>query len=96
MALRTQPVALRPQIEAMRLVAVRAGYPGAEHPALQERAVFEHLTVDLAVSVVKARFQIGGSIGIEQRRAGYGILRNHPASRVAGATGIDFRRRKRL
>ena len=57
----------------VRVVAVGAGDAGAVHAALQERAVFEHLAVDLAVGVIKA--------GLEQRRAGR-QSRNLPARRI--------------
>jgi hypothetical protein len=51
----------------MRFMAVGTGDAGVEHPALHERTVFKHLAVDLSVGLVKARFEHGGEIGIEER-----------------------------
>ena len=50
-ALCAQRVALGTQLGAVRVVAVRAGDPRSIHPALQKRAVFVDLTVDLPVGV---------------------------------------------
>ena len=95
-ALAAEPVTLGAQRQAVRLMAIRACDARMIHAALHEGAVFEHLAVDLAVGVIQARLQVGGGIGIEQRRAWLGILRNHPASRVACGARVEFRRDKWL
>jgi hypothetical protein len=45
------------KLEAVRLVAVTAGHTGAEHPALNERAVFVHFVLDLPVRKVEVFVQ---------------------------------------
>ena len=74
---------------AVRLVAVRAGDAGMVHPALQERAVFEHLAVDLAVGMVQARLQQRRQVGVEEWRADRRVLGDRPC----GARGTARRRR---
>src|SRR4051812_50095185 len=76
----------------MRVVAVRAGHAGVVHPALPERAVFEHLAVDLAVRVIEAGFEIRGKIGIEEGRAGEGGWSDRLAAGGASGAGIELRR----
>jgi hypothetical protein len=48
-ALRANGVTLCPQLQTVRLVAVRAGDAGAMHGALHERAVLKDFAIDLAI-----------------------------------------------
>ncbi|MFO1046390.1 MAG: hypothetical protein U1E52_00580 [Geminicoccaceae bacterium] len=60
-ALAADGIALGAQLQAMGLVAARAGDPGRGHLALRERAVIVYLALHPSVGVVGA--------GVEQRRA---------------------------
>ena len=53
MALKTNPVAFRSKLQAMRLVAIAAGHPSIEHPALDERTVLVYLIPNLSVWIVE-------------------------------------------
>ena len=59
----------RPQLQAVRVVAVRTGDARLEHAALQERAVFVDLVEDLAVGMIEAGIEQVGHVGIEERMA---------------------------
>ncbi len=96
MALGAQRVALGAQLQAVRLVAVGAGDTCGVHAALQERAIFEDLAVDLSVRVIEARLQIRGEIGIEKRRARHGMPGDHLAAGMAGGAGVELHRQERL
>src|SRR6202023_4005906 len=84
MALRAQAVPLGVQLDAVRVVAVRAGDPGGMHPALQERAVFIDLAVDLPIGVIETGFEQRREIGVEKGRAWRRVLGDLLAARVAG------------
>ena len=56
-ALGAQSIALGTQLCGVRFMTVRAGDPGGMHAALQERAVFVHLAVDLPVGVIMTRYR---------------------------------------
>ncbi len=85
MALRAKRIAFGPQGEAMRLMAVRAGDAGMMHAALQERAIFEHLAVDLPVGMIEAGLQQRRQIGVEEGRSDRRILGDDLAARMASA-----------
>ena len=53
MALKTNPVAFHSKLQTMRLVAIAAGHPSVEHPALDERTVLVYLIPNLSVWIVK-------------------------------------------
>ena len=97
-ALAADGVALGAQLQAVRLVAVGAGHAGRVHPALQERAVDEHLAVDLAVGVVEGRVEqrwagsrraaAGRSRGRRPAASGGHGRGRRPRSRCASASGV--------
>ena len=74
----------------MRLVAVGAGDAGRVHPALQERAVDEHLAVDLAVSVVQRRVEQRGAVAVEQRLADRVPVAEWRAAGMTGSAHLGF------
>ena len=96
MALRAERIALGPQLRAVRVMTVRAGDPGGMHAALQERAVFVDLAVDLPVSVIKAGFEQRRQIAVEEGLTGHRALGDHLASRVTGRAGLELGRRQLL
>jgi hypothetical protein len=53
MALKTNSVAVRSKLQAVRLVAIAAGHSGIEHPALDERTVLVYLIPNLSVWIVE-------------------------------------------
>jgi hypothetical protein len=82
MALRTERIALGLRPGAMRVVAVRAGDASGMHPALQKRAVFVDLTVDLPVGVIETGLQQRRQIGVEVGLARHRVLGDHFAARI--------------
>src|SRR5208283_5027978 len=90
MALRTEPIALRAERQTMRLMAIGAGDAGMIHAALHERAIFEHLAIDLTIGVIEAGLKQRGQIGIEESRARARILRDHLAAGVAAGANIEL------
>mgnify|MGYP003694035785 CR=1 FL=1 len=95
-ALRAERIALGSQLRAVRVVAVRAGDPGGMHAALQERAVFVDLAVDLPVGVIETGFEQRRQVGVEEGRARRRALGDHFAARVTGRTGLELGRRQLL
>jgi len=93
-ALAAQRVGLGTKCQAVRLMTVRAGNASMIHAALNERSKLEHLSINLAIGVIKTGFQIGRRMGIEQLRARRGVRRDHAAPRMAGGARIEFRRNK--
>jgi hypothetical protein len=83
-ALRTESVPFGTQLGAVRVVAVRAGDSGGMHPALQERAVFVDLAVDLLVGVIETGPEQRRQIEVEIGRARHCTLGDHSAARVTG------------
>ena len=77
--LRTERIALRPQLRAVRVVTVRAGDPGGMHAALQERAVFVDLAVDLPVGMIETWSEQCRRVSVEERAAASGC--DHLAAR---------------
>ena len=67
MALAAHLIPRRPQLEAVRIVAIRAGHPHLEHAALPERTVFIDLIEDLSVRMVQAGVEKGGHVRIQER-----------------------------
>src|SRR5262245_7088992 len=73
-------------------MTVRAGDAGRVHTALQERAVFIRLAVDLPVDVIETGLEQSGEIAVEDGRARRRVPGNHLATRVTGRAGLDFGR----
>ncbi|MND90027.1 hypothetical protein D3C80_821030 [compost metagenome] len=69
-ALQAQPVALDLDFGGVGIVAVGAANTSVVHFALRERAVLVHLTVDLAIGVVKAPTQCCREALVELRMTG--------------------------
>ena len=69
MARRAHAIPFCPQLEAVRLVAVRTTHAGRVHLALHERAVDVDLAVDLAVGVIEPRAQRFRHVVVEERLA---------------------------
>ena len=93
MTLGAQRVASGPQIEAMRVMAVRAAHAGRVHPALYERTIDVDLVHDLPVRVVQPLAQERGQVVVEQRAAVGRDRGQRLSTRMAGGAGVDFDRR---
>jgi hypothetical protein len=52
MALRAEPIALLAERQTVRLMTIGTGDTGMIHAALDERAIFEHLAVDLPIGMI--------------------------------------------
>ena len=72
MALRAKPIALLAERQTVRLMAIGTGDAGMIHAALDERAIFEHFTVDLPIGMIEAGLEQSGQIGIEESRRAVG------------------------
>jgi hypothetical protein len=90
MALRAEPIALLTERQTVRLMAIGAGDAGMIHATLDERAIFEHLAVDLTIGMIETGIKQGGQVGIEESRAYWRILCDHLAARVATGTNVEF------
>ena len=66
------------------------------HAALQERAVFVDLAVDLPVGVIKTGFEQRRQVAVEEGLTRPRALGDHFASRVTGRTGLELGRRQLL
>src|SRR2546427_12844776 len=68
-ALSAQPIAIGAQLESVRVMAIGTDNACVMHTALHERAVFEHLAVDLPVGMIQPGLEEAGKIEVEERRA---------------------------
>ena len=92
-ALGADGVALGPELDRVRLVAVRAAHAAGVHPRLQERAVLVVLLEDLPVGLVEPRPQQREVEGIVEGRAGQRVaVTEGLAPGVAGRALLDLRR----
>ena len=92
MALRAETIALLAERQTVRLMAIGTGDADVIHPALDERAIFEHLAIDLPIRMIEAGLEQCGQIGIEKRRACGRILCDHPAARMATGANVELLR----
>ena len=60
------------------------------HPALQERAVFVDLAVDLPVGVIETRLEQGGEMTVEVALARHRVFGDHLPAGVTGSAGIEL------
>ncbi len=88
--LRTHGVALGTQLQAVRVVAIRARHTRGVHPALQERAVVVHLVLHLAIGAVQPLGQERGTERHQERLARDMAIDTFGAPRVAGRTDLDL------
>ena len=95
-ALTAQRISVGTQLRAVRVVAVRAGDARVKHAALQERAVFVDLAVDLPVGVIEARLEQRRQIGVEEGLARHRVLGDDLAAGMARGAGIDLGRSQLL
>jgi hypothetical protein len=80
----------RAELEAVRVVAVRAGHAPTEHLGLQKRAVFVHLVANLSVGVVETVLQERHAMSATEPPAVDVILGALPAARVAAPAHLDL------
>ena len=78
------------RFQGVRVVAIGAGDAGRVHLALQERAVFVDLVLDLSVSLIELRFQEGQAMGLGEWPPGRVALRECAAAGVAAGAGLDL------
>jgi hypothetical protein len=90
MALRAEPIALLAERQTVRLMAIGAGDSGMIHAALDERAIFEHLAVDLPIGMIEAGLKQRGQVGIEEIRACGRIFCDHLAARMATSANVEL------
>jgi hypothetical protein len=91
-ALGAQRIAAGAQLRAARVVAIGAGDPGVRHAALQERAVFVDLAVDLPVGVIEARLKQRRTVGVEERCRPVSDSWRSLCGGNEGGTGLDLDR----
>ena len=89
-ASRAQRIAVGPQAEPMRVVAIGAAHALRVHPALQERAPDVDLVLLLAVGVVEALAQQRRMIVVEERLARKFGVGEPLAPRMARRAGFDL------
>ncbi len=89
-AARTEVVAFRFELSAVRVVAVAAAHAARVHQALQERSVLVDLGVDLTIRVVQALVERGGQEAVEKRPAVGDLGANLRAPRVARRAALDL------
>src|SRR6185295_2842830 len=85
----------RAELEAVRVVAVRAGDATVKHLGLPKRAVLVHLVADLAIGVVEAILQERHAMRVSERLAVWVVLGELAAARVAPPAHLDLARRSR-
>ena len=90
MALRAEPIALRAERQTVRLMAIGAGDAGMIHAALDERAIFEHLAVDLPIGMIEIGLKQRGQVGIEESRACGRILCDYLAAGMASGANVEL------
>jgi hypothetical protein len=80
------------QLAAVRIVAIAAGDAGRKHPAqLERRVVVGFLFVaHLAVGMEQPAVEQRDPVRLRQRLAGFPVLRELPAPRMAKAAGLDL------
>ncbi len=92
-ALRADRVARRPQLLAVRIVAIGAGDAVRVHPALQERAVVEDLVAHLPVGVIQTGLEQRRTKGVGEAPARGVLVAELAAPRMAARAGFDLARR---
>ena len=90
MALQAKVVAFGSELEAVRFMAVTASYTGAEHPALDERAVFVHFVLDLPVGEVEVFVQQRDPIVVFYGLAMNIIFVEQLSPRMTSRAHLDF------
>ena len=90
MALRAEPIALLAERQTVRLMAIGAGDSGMIHAALDERAIFERLAVDLPIDMIEAGLEQRGQVGIEEIHACGRIFCDHLAARMATGAYVEL------
>ena len=88
--LEAHAVALRAQLQAMRLVTIAAGHTRVKHPALDEGAVLVDFIFDLSVGVVQIVIEQCDPVVVADRLAMDVILVDLAAPRMASRAHLDF------
>ena len=91
-ALHAHGVARCLQFVAVRVMAIAAAHALVEHFALQERAVFEHFVLDLAVQLIEFAGQGAGQVIVHQPLADGEAIAQRCAAGMAARAGFDFYR----
>jgi hypothetical protein len=90
MALQACVVAGKPQLAAVRIVAIAARDARCEHLALLERAVIIDLVARLAVGLVEPTGDRRNHMRVGQPAPRNPVLGKRAAARVAEPAGLDF------
>ena len=90
MALQAGVVAGKPQLGAVRIVAIAAGDARGEHLALLERAVIIDFVALLAVGVIEPAGDRRNAVRVGQRPSGNPIFGKRAAARMAEPAGLDL------
>jgi len=83
-----------PEPEAVGVVTVAAGDASTIHFALQKRPILIYLILDLAIGIIEALRQQGGTMGIQERSAGHVVVIEDATSGMAAGTRFDLETRR--